>query len=323
MNKVKELAKSSLEITYELFKIMIPTLIVVKILDELGFVEILNNFCAPLMFLLGLPEAISLVFTTSMLTSPYAGLIVFSGLPADMPFTAAQASVLGLLILFTHSLPIEVIICRKAGVRARAMIFIRLGLGILSCYLLNLFFQVTGYMNYPATILLPTLESAPDLFSWGLSQLKGLGMIFIIIIALVIILDFLKYIGVERLIEKALKPFLNFLGVGEKASTIAVVGVTLGIGFGAGLLIKEVKTGKLHYKDVFGVLVLVGMLHSIIEDTAVVSLIGSNIIITLFLRAVLTLCIVYIFMRLGASLTKEFWQKHLTNYNIPEYKPNS
>tara|TARA_B000000437_G_C11562421_1_gene271787 strand:- start:100 stop:711 length:612 start_codon:yes stop_codon:yes gene_type:complete len=203
------------------------------------------------------------------------------------------------------------------------MIFIRLGLGILSCYFLNLFFELTGYMNYPATILLPSLESAPDLLSWGISQLKGLGMIFIIIVALVIILDFLKYIGVEKLIEKALKPFLNFLGVGEKASTIAVVGVTLGIGFGAGLLIKEVKTGKLHYKDVFGVLVLVGMLHSIIEDTAVVSLIGANIIITLFLRAILTLCIVYIFMRLGANFTQEFWQKHLTNYNIPEYKPNS
>ena len=323
MNKIKELTKSSFEITYELFIVMIPTLIVVKILDEIGFVEILNKMFAPLMFLLGLPEAISLVFTTSMLTSPYAGLIVFSGLPADMPFTAAQASVLGLLILFTHSLPIEVIICRKAGVRARAMIFIRLGLGILSCYFLNLFFELTGYMNYPATILLPSLESAPDLLSWGISQLKGLGMIFIIIVALVIILDFLKYIGVEKLIEKALKPFLNLLGVGEKASTIAVVGVTLGIGFGAGLLIKEVKTGKLHYKDVFGVLVLVGMLHSIIEDTAVISLIGSNIIITLFLRAVLTLCIVYVFMRLGAHFTKEFWQKHLTNYNIPEYKPNS
>jgi len=207
MNKIKELTKSSFEITYELFIVMIPTLIVVKILDEIGFVEILNKMFAPLMFLLGLPEAISLVFTTSMLTSPYAGLIVFSGLPADMPFTAAQASVLGLLILFTHSLPIEVIICRKAGVRARAMIFIRLGLGILSCYFLNLFFELTGYMNYPATILLPSLESAPDLLSWGISQLKGLGMILIIIVALVIILDFLKYIGVEKLIEKALKPF--------------------------------------------------------------------------------------------------------------------
>ena len=220
MNKVKELTKSSFEITYELFIIMIPTLIVVKILDEIGFVEILNKMFAPLMFLLGLPEAISLVFTTSMLTSPYAGLIVFSGLPADMPFTAAQASVLGLLILFTHSLPIEVIICRKAGVRARAMIFIRLGLGILSCYFLNLFFELTGYMNYPATILLPSLESAPDLLSWVISQLKGLGMIFIIIVALVIILDFLKYIGVEKLIEKALKPFLNLYIILRKKNKI-------------------------------------------------------------------------------------------------------
>ena len=57
MNKIRELTRSSLEITYELFIIMIPTLIIVKILDELGFVEILNKFCAPLMFLLGLPEA--------------------------------------------------------------------------------------------------------------------------------------------------------------------------------------------------------------------------------------------------------------------------
>ena len=158
MNKIKELSINIYEITYELFKIMIPTLIVVKLLEEFGFVTILNDFFAPLMILLGLPEEISLVFTTTMLTSPYAGLIVFSALPVDMSFTAAQASVLGLLILFTHSLPIEVIICRKAGVRARAMIFIRLGLGIFSCYILNLFFQFTGYMNYPATILLPSLE---------------------------------------------------------------------------------------------------------------------------------------------------------------------
>ena len=78
MNKIKELSINIYEITYELFKIMIPTLIVVKLLEELGFVTVLNDFFAPLMILLGLPEEISLVFTTTMLTSPYAGLIVFS-----------------------------------------------------------------------------------------------------------------------------------------------------------------------------------------------------------------------------------------------------
>jgi len=321
MNKIKELSKTIYEISYELFKIMIPTLIVVKVLEELGFVEILNDFLSPLMLILGLPEAFSLVFTTTMLTNPYAGLIVFSGLPADMPFTVAQASTLGLLMLFTHSLPVEVIICRKAGVRARSMIILRVGIGLLSCFLLNLFFKSTGFMNYPATVLLPNIESAPDLISWVMSQLKGLGMIFIVITILMIVLDFLKYLGVEKLIEKTLKPFLNFLGIGEKASTIAVVGVTLGIGFGGGLLIKEVKTGKLHYKDVFGVMVLVGMLHSILEDTAVVSLIGPNIIITFFLRTMIALCCVYVLMRLGQKFTKDFWHGYITNSNIPEYKP--
>ena len=47
MNKIKELSISSYEITLELFKVMIPTLIVIKILEEIGFVHVLNIFCAP------------------------------------------------------------------------------------------------------------------------------------------------------------------------------------------------------------------------------------------------------------------------------------
>ena len=113
---------------------------------------------------------------------------------------------------------------------------------------------------------------------------------------------------------------MNGLGIGEKASTIAVVGVNLGIGFGAGLLIQEVKSGKLHYKDVFGVIALISLLHSIIEDTGVVSLIGANIIITLFLRALITLLTVYVMVRIFSNCTEDFWKKYLVNTNIPPLK---
>ena len=41
------------------------------------------------------------------------------------------------------------------------------------------------------------------------------------------------------------------MGVGDKAATIAVVGVTLGLGFGGGLLIKEVSSGNIPKEDVF------------------------------------------------------------------------
>ena len=318
IKKTKDIVKNIFEITYELFRIMIPTLIVVKILQEFGFVDILNNLLSPLMFLVGLPEEIGIVVTTTILTSPYTGLAVLAGLPLENGLTSAQASVLGLLILFAHSLPIEALICRRAGVRIRATIFVRLILGFLFCVMLHQFLNATNLLSSQATIIIPFSEPSPILLDWVFNQIKTLFIIFIIIVLIVILIEIFKYIGIQRLIELSLKPFLNLIGVGERASTIAVVGVTLGIGFGGGLLIQEVKSGKIKYKDVFGVITLIGMLHSVIEDTGLVSLMGANIFITLLLRCILTLLCVYLILKIFSNYSEDFWKKYLVNENIPK-----
>ena len=318
IKKSKDIVKNIFEITYELFRIMIPTLIIVKILQELGFVDILNNLLSPLMFLVGLPEEIGIVVTTTILTSPYTGLAVLAGLPLENGLTSAQASVLGLLILFSHSLPIEALICRRAGVRIRATIFVRLILGFLFCVMLHQFLNATNLLSSQATIIIPFSEPSPILLDWVFNQIKTLFIIFIIIVLIVILIEIFKYIGIQRLIELSLKPFLNLIGVGERASTIAVVGVTLGIGFGGGLLIQEVKSGKIKYKDVFGVITLIGMLHSVIEDTGLVSLMGANIFITLLLRCILTLLCVYLILKIFSNYSEDFWKKYLVNENIPK-----
>ena len=318
IKKSKDIVKNIFEITYELFRIMIPTLIIVKILQELGFVDILNNLLSPLMFLVGLPEEIGIVVTTTILTSPYTGLAVLAGLPLENGLTSAQASVLGLLILFAHSLPIEALICRRAGVRIRATIFVRLILGFLFCAMLHQFLNATNLLSSQATIIIPFSEPSPILLDWVFNQIKTLFIIFIIIVLIVILIEIFKYIGIQRLIELSLKPFLNLIGVGERASTIAVVGVTLGIGFGGGLLIQEVKSGKIKYKDVFGVITLIGMLHSVIEDTGLVSLMGANIFITLLLRCILTLLCVYLILKIFSNYSEDFWKKYLVNENIPK-----
>ena len=318
IKKSKDIVKNIFEITYELFRIMIPTLIIVKILQELGFVDILNNLLSPLMFLVGLPEEIGIVVTTTILTSPYTGLAVLAGLPLENGLTSAQASVLGLLILFAHSLPIEALICRRAGVRIRATIFVRLILGFLFCVMLHQFLNATNLLSSQATIIIPFSEPSPILLDWVFNLIKTLFIIFIIIVLIVILIEIFKYIGIQRLIELSLKPFLNLIGVGERASTIAVVGVTLGIGFGGGLLIQEVKSGKIKYKDVFGVITLIGMLHSVIEDTGLVSLMGANIFITLLLRCILTLLCVYLILKIFSNYSEDFWKKYLVNENIPK-----
>ena len=242
------------DVSVTLFKIMIPTLILVKILEEIGVVLILNQIMAPLTSLMGLPVEMAIVLTTTMLTNPYAGLIVFSNLPIGDEFTVAQATILASFMLLAHSLPVEVLIARKSGVRARMSLFVRVGGGLLLCVILNFLFQATGMLSGSALVTLPQLSATVGIQDWAIEQVKALLFVQIVIIVLLFFLEGLRVIGVERLIKLALSPFLRFMGVGDKAATIAVVGVTLGLGFGGGLLIKEVSSGNIPKEDVFGVL---------------------------------------------------------------------
>ena len=125
--------------------------------------------------------------------------------------------------------------------------------------------------------------------------------------------------GNERMREIALaiqegaNAYLN-----RQYTTIAVVGVTLGLGFGGGLLIKEVRTGSIPRHDVFGVLVLINLLHSVFEDTAVVMLLGPSLLVILGGRFLFTMLVVWIMMRITSPLPDKVWRSMLTNNNVPE-----
>ena len=110
----RQLLKEIYEVSYTLFKLMIPVIIVVKILEELGGIEILSSILAPLMHWVGLPETMGLVWATTILTNIYAGLLVFVTFNAETPLTVAQVSVLGGMMLIAHGLPVEAAIAKKA-----------------------------------------------------------------------------------------------------------------------------------------------------------------------------------------------------------------
>ena len=316
--QIRKTFSDIVDVSVTLFKIMIPTLIIVKVLEEMGVVLILNQIMAPLTFLMGLPVEMAIVLTTTMLTNPYAGLIVFSNLPIGDEFTVAQATILASFMLLAHSLPVEVLIARKSGVRARMSLFVRVGGGLLLCVILNFLFQATGMLSGPALVTLPQLSATVGIQDWAIEQVKALLFVQIVIIVLLFLLEGLRVIGVERLIKLALSPFLRFMGVGDKAATIAVVGVTLGLGFGGGLLIKEVSSGNIPKEDVFGVLSFLNLSHSVFEDTAVVMLLGPSLFIVLVGRIIYAMLFVFILMKFAVSLSEEIWKQHLTNANIPE-----
>ena len=58
--KVRDFFREALNVALPLFRIMIPMIIVVKILKEMGAIDILGQWLAPVMGIVGLPGSMGL-----------------------------------------------------------------------------------------------------------------------------------------------------------------------------------------------------------------------------------------------------------------------
>ncbi|MGR5357964.1 hypothetical protein [Vibrio chagasii] len=287
----KELLKEIFDVTSTLFRIMIPIIIVIKVVEELGGIVILSEWLSPIMESVGLPKEMGLVWATTILTNIYAGLIIL--INSDVTLTVAQASVLGSMILLAHSLPIEGAIAKKAGVSWLATLSVRVGGSLVLAWLLNLSYQYGDLLNYPATVLWqPEVSSDNSYIGWAIEQLKNFAVIFMVISALLLLLKVLKVLGIEKLMALLLRPFLRLLGISKDATNLTIIGITLGLSFGGGLLINEAKKGHIAARDVFTAIMLLNLLHSLIEDTLLILLIGADFYTIFWGRIVFSVLIV-------------------------------
>ena len=268
---------------------------------------------APIVTLIGLPADMAIVLTTTMLTNPYAGLMLLSATPTAASLSVAQTTIIASFMLFAHSLPVEAAITRNAGLRVRVTLAVRVGAAILFCALLNLVFSKFDLLGETANLHLPQFDATPSLMQWTLDQIKGLVFIQGVIVVLIIGLELLRWIGVERLIQKMMHPILVLVGIGSRASTIVIVGLTLGLGFGGGLMIKDVRQGMIPAKAAVGSLVLINLYHSVFEDTAVMMLLGPSLFYILMVRGVFALILTYLIIRVLGMLSESKYDRWVVN----------
>jgi len=158
---IRKLFLEAFEISGSLFRIMIPLIVIVKILQETGGVAFLGKLLAPVMEIVGLPGSMGLVWATAMVVNIYAAMIVFISLIAANPLTVAQTTVLALMILVAHNLPVELRIAQKAGVRLRYMAVLRLCGAFLFGWLTFRIYHLGGWLQgLNTTKLMPPVEES-------------------------------------------------------------------------------------------------------------------------------------------------------------------
>jgi len=313
MDRVKSVLRDIVTVSVALFRVMIPTLIIVKLAQMAGAVDVLTKLAAPVVTLMGLPEDVAIVLTTTALTNPYAGLMVLAATPIEGGLSIGQASIMASFMLFTHGLPVEAAISRQAGIKATAVIVLRLAAAVLFGILLHVVFQATGALQGAALMNLPQFTENADLVTWALDQIKGLVFVFCVIVVLLFFLEGLRVSGVERVMRAMMRPVLTRLGMGDDASTIVIVGLTLGLGFGGGLMIKDVSQGKVGPKDAISALILINLFHSVFEDTTVMMLLGPSLFVILIARGLFCLGLVWIILKLVSFADQTLWDRFLIN----------
>jgi len=312
----KELLIEIWDVSYTLFKLMIPTIIVVKILESLGFLEYFALVLGPIMHWVGLPESMGIVWATTILTNIYAGMLVFFYAQQAETLTVAQVTILCILMLFAHGLPVEARIAQQAGIRLRFTLLLRVGGGLALAWILNKLYLEFDYLQEVNQLSWQPEPADTSLLGWAKGQIESLIMIQIIIAGLLFALKILKLLGIEKLMGYMLSPLLRMLGISRQATTITIVGFTLGISFGGGLLINEARQGHVSRRDIFASMSLLALCHSMIEDTILMLLLGADFAGVFWARIIFSFIVIAILTRVMDLLPARVWDKHLTNKHI-------
>jgi hypothetical protein len=308
----RDLIKETYKTSLILFKIMIPVSIIVKILQEADLIKYIGYILQPLMKLAGLPGEMGIVWATGMISNLYGGILCFLALSPKFNLTVAQITVLTLMMLVAHTFPIELFVARRAGVRLHIMFFIRFGFGLLMGIILNSIYKLFDYLQTQPTIKYLSEDIHDNsLKSWISGELRNYLYIFIAIFILITLMRILKQLGIIRLINRILGPVMRVIGISEDVIPITIIGLTLGVSYGGALIIKESENHKIDRKDIFYSLVLMGLCHSLIEDTLLMMSIGGNFSGVFIFRLIAMFVILYFIVLFTRKLPDKIMYKYI------------
>ncbi len=286
---LKDSLKPTVKTTLWLLKIMIPISFAVCLAQYFGLIEWCAGWLNPLFCHIGLPGASSIAFLTGATSTTYAALAVM----LSMELTLRQATIIAIMVLICHALPLECTVNKKVGSKPFRMGFLRIFGALLAAVYLNL---VLPELSNPFSALpLSSAEASliEVLKGWLISSMKLIIMIFAIIYALMFIQRFMEKFGLMQKLTKPLEPLMQFFGLPRNAAYLWLVGNVLGISYGSAVMLQLEEEGKITRQEADEVNYHLIMNHSMLEDTLVFATAGVSALWILSTRLLFAFVLVW------------------------------
>lgn len=289
----------------DVMKVVLPVMVIVQLGEHLGLVQQLGRLIGPGMAWLNLPAEAGIVWVTTALIGIYGGLASLAGLSSVIDLTHGQLSALGAMMLLSHSVPIEQSVVRRAGASFGITATLRIACALLYGAAVSWASALTGVLDTPVSLAWMQgssfAEGSTGLMAWLQGTLFSLVLTFIVIVALVVVLDVLERLGITRRITTLMMPVLRASGLDARVAPVTTVGVLLGLTYGGALIIDEARRQNFSPRTRFLALTWLSLSHALIEDTLLIVALGADIWVVLVGRVLLTLAVVSILARATAS----------------------
>jgi len=268
--------RQGLKSGFSLLCIMVPISLLVALLNWTGLLGIISNAISPAFRYFGLPGSAALSFVTGTLLNCYSAIAIM----ITLPLTPREITILSLMVLFSHNLPLEASVQKKTGSSALFMVLYRLGTAIAGGICMNLllpgkaaFSAGAGQAASTAAFAVPFMSM---LLTWAHGSLSLIVKVMLIIMGLMILNRFLKESGAAHHLSRILAPVLKLFGLSEEAGFLFIVANTLGLAYGGGVMLAEKEEGRISDQGIRELNVFVATCHSLLEDTLLFIAIGAS-----------------------------------------------
>ena len=286
---IKSAFRSTCKSAFWLLKLMIPISLTVTLLQYWGVIEWLAQWLNPVFRFMGLPGSSAVLFLSGAAAGTYAGIAAMM----SIPLTLRQATIIGLMILICHALPMECAVNRKTGSSFWGMAALRIFMAFVCAFYMNQILpdmpQAYLYMGAPADSGIQQV-----LLTWVISQAKMSVMIFCIIMALMVIQRLLEAFHLLAPISSFLSPLMRAFGLPPKASYMWLVGNVLGISYGSAVMLEMEEKGLINRSEANDVNYHLVMSHSLLEDTIVLALTGVSVFWIITTRLLFAILVVWV-----------------------------
>ncbi|PMC33995.1 hypothetical protein CJ195_25735 [Bacillus sp. UMB0899] len=304
VNSLKTGINAGLQTTWTLGKIIFPITLIVSLLQYTPILGWVVKLISPLMGIFGLSGEAAIPLVIGNFLNLYAGI----GAILSLELTVKEVFILAIMLSFSHNLLVETSVAAKVGLKLWIILIVRLGLAIVSAIVVNLTWQgggetaQYGFVNQTNEIPNGWLEII------GLAIQKaamGIIQLALIVIPLMVIIQYLKDYGILNVFTRWMAPVTRMLGMKENTSMTLVAGLTIGLAYGAGVMIQAVKEDGVSYKDLTLAFIFLVSCHAVVEDTLIFIPLGIPVwpllVIRLSVAIILTMTIAAIWRKLEAA----------------------